>query len=384
MGFDDSWTDNVMKCVSTVSFSIKVNGLLTEEFRPSRDDNILLVRAEEPEVRKVKEILSAYKEASGQLVNYNKTTVSFSKGTGAARRAQIAQWLGVRAVEEHDKYVGLPTVVGHSKHVIARVIRDKLCRKLQGWKGMLLSKAGREILIKAVAQSISTYVMSVFKLPHNFCDELRSLVSRFWWGSENGKKKISWLAWSKLCQPKCRGGLGFRNFHEFNLTLLGKHAWRMLTERNRLMVRVLGGKYFAHKSFMKADLRVNLSYTWRSIFDAKEVLMVGLRRHIGNGLSTGFWYDPWLRGTNSRMALSPMRDADEGLLTADLLQSNGIEWNLTKRVRELMGEMDALEERGAKDGAETAVVGVGRGRRNGMEKQGCGLTRDGVVVSVDA
>ncbi|XP_074270589.1 putative mitochondrial protein AtMg00310 [Silene latifolia] len=107
---------------------------------------------------------------------------------------------------------------------------------------------------KFVAQSIPTYAMSVFKLPSNFCDELRSLVSRFWWGSENGKRKIPWIAWAKLCQPKCQGGLGFRNFAEFNLALLGKQAWRMITDRESLMVRVLGGKYFPNRLFMKAEL----------------------------------------------------------------------------------------------------------------------------------
>ncbi|XP_074315698.1 putative mitochondrial protein AtMg00310 [Silene latifolia] len=250
------------------------------------------MRANEAEVRKVKEILTSYESVSGQLVNYKKTTVSFSKCTPEGRRNQIANWLGVPAVEEHDKYLGLPTVVGHSKEVVARVIRDKLCRKLQGWKGMLLSKAGREVLIKAVAQSIPTYAMSVFRLPINFYDELRALVSRFWWGSDGGKKKIPWIAWSQLCRPKCLGGLGFRNYHEFNLALLGKQAWRMITDQDCLMVRVLGGKYFPNRSFMKAELGSNPSYTWRGILEAREVLMKGLRRRIGNGLSTKVWQDP--------------------------------------------------------------------------------------------
>ena len=43
--------------------------------------------------------------------------------------------------------------------------------KVTGVEGML-SRAGKEIMIKAVAQSIPTYTMSVFQLPLKLCDEL--------------------------------------------------------------------------------------------------------------------------------------------------------------------------------------------------------------------
>ncbi|XP_074293389.1 putative mitochondrial protein AtMg00310 [Silene latifolia] len=169
-----------------------------------------------------------------------------------ARRAAIAEVLGVRIVENQDKYLGLPTMVSHSKKVISSVVRDKISKKLQGWRGLLLSKAGGEALIKAVAQSIPTYAMSVFKLPASFCDELRSLVSCFWWGSERGKRKIPWIAWSKLCQPKCKGGLGFRDYMSFNKALLGKQSWRLLTNSESLMSRIMKGKYFPDRSFLEA------------------------------------------------------------------------------------------------------------------------------------
>ena len=44
---------------------------------------------------------------------------------------------------------------------------------------MLLSRAGKEILINAVAQSIPTYTMSVFQLPLKRCDELDDLCAKF-------------------------------------------------------------------------------------------------------------------------------------------------------------------------------------------------------------
>ena len=76
-------------------------------------------------------------------------------------------------------------------------------KKLQGWKGMLLSKAGKEILIKVVTQSIPTYTMSVFQLPLKLCDELDALCANFWWGQVGNEWKIHWKSWIS-CQIQKR------------------------------------------------------------------------------------------------------------------------------------------------------------------------------------
>ncbi|XP_074310491.1 uncharacterized protein LOC141646518 [Silene latifolia] len=245
------------------------------------DDSIFFVKAKREEAACVKAILENYAAASGQLVNYDKP-------------------------------------------------RYKLCQKLQGWRGQLFSKAGREVLIKAVAQSIPTYAMSVFKLPASFYDELRSIVSRFWWGSANGRGKIPWVAWSKLCKPKGLGGLGFRDFNHFNMALLGKQAWQFLMERSSLMVRVLGGKYCPNGNFLRAKLGNNPSYTWRGIWEAREVIRLGIRRRVGDGLSTCVWTNPWIPGTQTRMFLSPRRDADVGMMVANLWTADGKDWDSSK------------------------------------------------------
>lgn len=43
----------------------------------------------------------------------------------------------------------------------------------------MLSKAGKEILIKAVAQSIPTCAMSCFDLTKDLCDELSMINGRY-------------------------------------------------------------------------------------------------------------------------------------------------------------------------------------------------------------
>ena len=61
-------------------------------------------------------------------------------------------------------------------------VTANLAKKLAGWKEKLLSKAGKEVLIKVVAQAIPTYTMSCFKIPDSLCDEMTNLIRNFWWG----------------------------------------------------------------------------------------------------------------------------------------------------------------------------------------------------------
>ena len=46
----------------------------------------------------------------------------------------------------HTKYLGLPSIIGRSKKVVFAEIKEKVSKKLAGWKGKLLSMGGKEIL----------------------------------------------------------------------------------------------------------------------------------------------------------------------------------------------------------------------------------------------
>jgi flagellar biosynthesis protein FliR len=53
---------------------------------------------------------------------------------------------------------------------------------LQGWKEKLLSMGAKEILLKAVVQSIPVFAMGVFKIPKSICKEITDAMAAFWWG----------------------------------------------------------------------------------------------------------------------------------------------------------------------------------------------------------
>uniref|UniRef100_A0A2N9J884 Reverse transcriptase domain-containing protein n=1 Tax=Fagus sylvatica TaxID=28930 RepID=A0A2N9J884_FAGSY len=140
----------------------------------------------------------------------------------------------------------------------------------------ILNLAGHEILIKAVAQAIPTYAMNCFKLPKTWCEEINSLIARYWWGQKNEERKLHWIRWDKLCTAKPDGGLGFRNLHMFNMALLANQSWRLLQNPQSLFYRVFKARYFPNCSIMEATLGNNPSFLWRSILSGREVILKGL------------------------------------------------------------------------------------------------------------
>lgn len=93
---------------------------------------------------------------------------------------------------------------------------------------------------------------------------------------KNNERKIHWLRWDLLCYSKKDGGLGFRDFNTFNNALLAKLAWRLVSNENSLVARLLKAKYFPNCSFFYSSLGMNPSFSWRSIWGVKDVLGRGI------------------------------------------------------------------------------------------------------------
>ena len=154
------------------------------------DDSLIFCRAKESECQKLLEVLATYESASGQQINRDNTTLFFSKSTSQDMQNTIKTALGVQVVQQYEKYLGLPSFIGRKKKDSFDNIKQRVWEKLQGWEGKLLYQAGKEILIKAVAQALPTYAMSCFKLPIGLCHDIDALVQKKFWGQRGEGRKV--------------------------------------------------------------------------------------------------------------------------------------------------------------------------------------------------
>ena len=269
------------------------------------DDCIIFGKTSVREGNRVLKVLDDYERELGQKLDREKTSLFFSKNIRMEIQEEIKNNFGAQIINKHERYLGLPTLVGRGKRKAFNRIKDQVGRKIAGWKCKLLSNAGREILIKVVAQATTTYMMSCFKLPDPLCGELNALVSQFWWVQKEKERKMVWILWEKMCMPKSEGGMGFKDLKAFNLALLAKQGWRLNQHPDSFTHRVFKAKYFVECTFMEAQVGKKPSYVWRSLMAAKETIEVGSRWLIENGRKVNIWRDKWLPSPHSFKVISP-------------------------------------------------------------------------------
>jgi hypothetical protein len=203
----------------------------------------------------------------------------------------------------------------------------------------MLSKAGKDILIKACAQAIPTFAMSCFDLTKTLCDDISMMICRFWWAQQDKENKVHWLSWETLSKSKSEGGLGFRDLYGFNLAMLARQGWRMLTNPESLCARVLKARYFPNTSILEAIPTGGISYSWRSILKGVGLLKERLIWRAGNGVDINIWDDAWLRRDGSRQPITPR---GHSLLTKvnELINPHTGQWDEIL-VKDTFWEMDA-------------------------------------------
>jgi hypothetical protein len=237
--------------------------------------------------------------------------------------------MGIAVEAFSERYLGLPTAVGRITSGTFDHIGERIHNKLHGGSERMVSCAGKETLLKSVVQAIPTYTMSCFKLTKKVYKDIMSCMAWYWWSSSLDRHSMHWISWEQLASPKIAGGMGFRDLESFNLALLGKHGWRLMTSPDSLCGRVLKGRYFPDTDFMQAGIPRRSSAIWRSIIAGRTALEKGMIKRVGDGSSISIWTDKWILG---KLSMSPVAHIGEETLhrVSELMSEDRNSWDIQK------------------------------------------------------
>ncbi|XP_074266278.1 uncharacterized protein LOC141588751 [Silene latifolia] len=115
---------------------------------------------------------------------------------------------------------------------------------------------------------------------------------------------------------------------------------RLLIKPESLAGRVLKARYFKHDTILEARRGYDPSFTWRSLWGSKSLLLEGLKWRVGNGQDIGIWDEAWLPGVSAGIVPTPNINADPGMHVADLIDAERACWNM-EAVQTVLTDADA-------------------------------------------
>jgi hypothetical protein len=239
-------------------------------------------------------VIREFERGIGQLINPTKCATMFGSKCTPQNKAKVLDILQVPESIVDSKYLGLPSPEGRMTDDKFKSTKERLVKRCSNWNEKHMSMAAKEVLIKSAVQAIPTYVMGVFKLPLGTCDDMTQIIRKFWWGEENGQRKVHWVVWDKLLAPKGKGGMGFRDLRLFNKALLARQAWRLIQYPDSLCAQLLKAKYYHCGELVDTVFPGEASPTWRAIEYGLDLLKHGIIWRIGSGSKVHIWRDPWI------------------------------------------------------------------------------------------
>jgi len=163
------------------------------------DDSLLFCRTNLETCRNLSNVLSDFCRSSGQLINFHKSSLTFSANATAHDKQVVSSVFNITHQASLGKYLGCPIFQGRPLKATFSELTSKTAAKLQLWKTQHISKAGRVALIQANLESLPAHTMQCFQLPLSTAHDMDRLCRNFFWKKSDCNHGLPMVSWDKIC-----------------------------------------------------------------------------------------------------------------------------------------------------------------------------------------
>jgi hypothetical protein len=242
------------------------------------DDVALFINPSRRDAAMVRLVLDTFAGVTGLSTNLSKSS-ALPIRCGGFNLEEILQPLNVSVKSFPCKYLGMPLSLQQLRKGDYHALLERIDALLAAWKGNLISREGRLVLLKSVLSSMVIYMMTTHKFPMWVIEQIEKKCRAWFWRGEGscngGHCRVSW---SIVCRPKELGGLGVHDLTKFGRALRLRWMWLAWKNPSRPWVG----------SALPCD------DVYQALFSAATVIT------LGDGCIANFWKDRWLHGSSPR------------------------------------------------------------------------------------
>ncbi|KAM0908572.1 hypothetical protein ACQ4PT_015374 [Festuca glaucescens] len=154
------------------------------------DYTLLILRAEHSQVRRLREILDLFSQATGLHINFHKSTFVPVGSVFGELASKLAGILGCPVSSFPQKYLGLPLSDHKLPATALEFLTVKISKSIPGWRKSLLPIGGRLTLTTAVLSALPSFAMFVLLIPKGTLAKM-----------DRPRRAMLWKA-----KDKCSGG----------------------------------------------------------------------------------------------------------------------------------------------------------------------------------
>lgn len=258
------------------------------------DDLLIFIDGSLTSVQRVLQILHEFEQRSGLAVSLQKSSL-FASGLSAEEITAIQCSTGMPCGSLPMRYLGVPLCTKKLSLSNCEPLIQQVKARVSSWSAKSLSFTGRLLLIKTVISGIATFWCSTFILPNSCIKRINTICGMFLWKGSTEGHHTTRVAWETVTKTKEQGGLGVKDLLTWNKACALKLIWLMFFRAGSIWVAwfkdiVLKGpetNYWSVKPSQRNSWFVNKLIKWR------DIIYPMIKRRLGNGMSTRFWYDNW-------------------------------------------------------------------------------------------
>lgn len=320
-GFPTKLVQLIMTCVTTVRYSLLINGGVTPSFQAKKglrqgdpishylfvlameylnrslkqltlnpnfkyhpkcrkmelvhicfaDDLLMYCRADRISIKLMLAAFEHFSNVSGLKANMDKSSF-YVAGVTHEFKEQMVHELKFSLGTMPFKYLGVPLNTRKLTINDCMPLIEKIAARVRCWTSKMLSYSGRIQLIKSVLFEMQTYWAQVFVLPKKIINLVSGICRNFLWTGKGKYTKKALVAWDTLCLLKSTGGLNILNFLHWNKAAILKLLWAIAKKKEKLWVRWV---YIKGNDIDTIPTPKQASWVVRKILDARYWLATG-------------------------------------------------------------------------------------------------------------